>query len=200
MILAVFGSDEQWVEFKKDSCNADLVRLYSLTNIPMTIEAVFIIADDVMVDFDTITIPVFINSVSNPLKELNAPVNVLRINGWRGFLERPNWEIAGTINNKVVTILAALNKDFTKVADEAGFIAARVLAMIINEAWFALGEKISTKAEIDIAMKLGTNYPYGPFEWSELIGEKNIFTLLKKLSSKDKRYLPAPLLVEKMSK
>jgi 3-hydroxybutyryl-CoA dehydrogenase len=33
-------------------------------------------------------------------------------------------------------------------------------------------DEISTKAEIDIAMKLGTNYPYGPFEWSEKSGWK----------------------------
>jgi 3-hydroxyacyl-CoA dehydrogenase len=44
--------------------------------------------------------------------------------------------------------------------------------MIINEAYFALEDNVSTKAETDIAMKLGTNYPYGPFEWGQLIGLK----------------------------
>ncbi len=44
------------------------------------------------------------------------------------------------------------------------------MAMIINEAWHALAEEVSTKNEIDTAMKLGTNYPYGPFEWAEKIG------------------------------
>ncbi len=199
MTIAIFGSDEHWEELKKDSCDADFVRLYSLSDISIKIDAVFIITEDAAKDFSFITIPVFINSVCHTLKDLNAPENVLRINGWRSFLARPNWEIAGTVNNKVVTILKALDKDFTNVADETGFIAARVLAMIINEAWFALGENISTKAEIDTAMKLGTNYPYGPFKWGELIGEKNIFTLLKKMSTKDRRYLPAPLLAEKIS-
>jgi 3-hydroxybutyryl-CoA dehydrogenase len=58
-----------------------------------------------------------------------------------------------------------------------------------------LGDEVSTKAAIDIAMKLGTNYPYGPFEWAEKIGLKNIFSLLQKLSLQDKRYQPAPALV-----
>jgi 3-hydroxybutyryl-CoA dehydrogenase len=69
-----------------------------------------------------------------------------------------------------------------------------VLAMIINEAWFTLGENVSTKQEIDTAMKLGTNYPYGPFEWCNKIGIKNIYSLLKKLSENNARYKPAPLL------
>ena len=66
--------------------------------------------------------------------------------------------------------------------------------MIINEAFFAMEENISTENEIDIAMKLGTNYPYGPFEWCDLIGADNILALLEKLSIQDKRYLPAGLL------
>ena len=40
----------------------------------------------------------------------------------------------------------------------------------------------STKEEIDIAMKLGTGYPFGPFEWGEMIGLSRIAELLKKLS------------------
>jgi 3-hydroxybutyryl-CoA dehydrogenase len=46
-------------------------------------------------------------------------------------------------------------------------------------------------------MKLGTNYPYGPFEWSEKIGLFNIVSLLQKLSKKDKRYTISSLLIHK---
>jgi 3-hydroxybutyryl-CoA dehydrogenase len=66
--------------------------------------------------------------------------------------------------------------------------------MIINEAYFALDDAVSSKAEIDIAMKLGTNYPWGPFEWAEKIGLNNIYLLLQKLSLTNKRYQPAPTL------
>ena len=38
-------------------------------------------------------------------------------------------------------------------ADTCGMIGPRVVAMVINEAYFALAENISTSAEIDIAMK-----------------------------------------------
>ena len=63
--------------------------------------------------------------------------------------------------------------------------------MIVNEAYFALEQQVSSKEEIDIAMKTGTNYPYGPFEWGKLIGIKNIYALLMELSRLDKRYQPS---------
>ena len=196
MILAVFGNDEQWNEIKKDITAIEWLRLNSLNDITKDVDAIFIIEEDAIADYN-LTNLYFINSVSRTLKELNAPENVLRINGWHGFLSRSNWEIAGAVNEKVIGIISALNKQFTQVPDEPGFIAARVLAMIINEAWFALEEKISTMAEIDTAMKLGTNYPYGPFEWSEKIGLKNILFLLQKLSETNKRYTISSLLVQK---
>ena len=71
-------------------------------------------------------------------------------------------------------ILSLLNRKPEWVPDVKGFISSRIVSMIINEAYFALEENVSTKEEIDIAMKLGTNYPYGPFEWSKKIGLKNI--------------------------
>ena len=60
--------------------------------------------------------------------------------------------------------------------------------------FFTLDEKVSSKKEIDIAMKLGTNYPYGPFEWCEKTGLNNIYELLTKLSITHPRYEPAALL------
>ena len=55
-------------------------------------------------------------------------------------------------------------------------------------------KKVSSKEEIDIAMKLGTNYPYGPFEWSQKIGLKNIYNLLRILEKEESRYKAADLL------
>jgi 3-hydroxybutyryl-CoA dehydrogenase len=72
--------------------------------------------------------------------------------------------------------------------------------MIINEAYLALGEGVSTPEEIDTAMKLGTNYPFGPIEWGSHIGLQNVVTLLHKLSVVQPRYTPADLLVQKTDK
>ncbi|RYG08652.1 MAG: 3-hydroxybutyryl-CoA dehydrogenase, partial [Chitinophagaceae bacterium] len=63
---------------------------------------------------------------------------------------------------------------------------------IINEAWYALGDGVSTESEIDTAMKLGTNYPYGPFEWGHIIGMKNVYDLLQQMAVEHAKYTPAP--------
>lgn len=138
--------------------------------------------------------PVFINKVIETLFESVYDKNVSRINAWPGFLERPLWEVASRDDNKNKNIFAALNRKVIFVKDEPGFVSARVISMIINEAFFAFGEKISTVEEIDMAMKLGTNYPNGPFEWAEKIGVENIYLLLQKLAEKEPRYQPAPAL------
>lgn len=66
----------------------------------------------------------------------------------------------------------------------------RTIAMIINEAYFALGDKLATATDIDLAMKNGVNYPLGPIEWGEKIGLHNIAQLLEELNTitRDERY------------
>jgi hypothetical protein len=66
----------------------------------------------------------------------------------------------------------------------------RTIAMIINEAYFALGEKLASAENIDLAMKNGVNYPLGPIEWGEKIGLHNIAQLLEELSTitRNERY------------
>ncbi|MEP6615116.1 MAG: 3-hydroxyacyl-CoA dehydrogenase family protein [Ginsengibacter sp.] len=130
---------------------------------------------------------IFLNSVSQSLEpELSNYVS--RINGWTTFLKNEVWEIVSRDGQRVSKILNCLGWKFVFVADKPGFVSARIVAMIINEAYFALGDQVSSKAEIDTAMKLGTNYPFGPFEWSEKIGLKNIYSLLKALSDGNPRY------------
>ncbi|HUR67283.1 MAG TPA: 3-hydroxyacyl-CoA dehydrogenase family protein [Chitinophagaceae bacterium] len=137
---------------------------------------------------------VIVNAVTPSLKEL--PENFVRLNGWRSFLKRNIAEAAANDTGKAKTekIFAYFNKQIEWVPDAPGFVTARVISMIINEAYFTLEEKVSSKDEIDIAMKLGTNYPYGPFEWSKLIGLKNIDELLLKMAETNSHYSPSALL------
>ncbi|MBS1620831.1 MAG: hypothetical protein JST10_06580 [Bacteroidetes bacterium] len=139
--------------------------------------------------------PIFVNSVTTVLRKL--PDGFVRFNGWPTFLKNEIIEAAclqPATKEKSEVIFSFFNKKIEWTADQPGFISARIVSMIINEAYFACGEGISSKDEIDVAMKLGTNYPYGPFEWAGLIGTNNIFGLLKELSSEYKLYEPADLL------
>jgi len=136
--------------------------------------------------------PVIINSVVHALKDSGK--QFVRINGWPGFLKRPVVEASCNdqeTRGKAERIFSLLNRKTEWVSSEPGFVTARIVSMIINEAYFALEEGVSTKEEIDTAMKLGTNYPHGPFEWASRIGKRKIFLLLKELSSIDSRYEPA---------
>lgn len=138
--------------------------------------------------------PVIINEVIQTLSDLNLPKNFHRINAWPGFLQRQTWEVVSQDAGKIKPVIDQFNRKTIFLKDEPGLVSARVISMIINEAFYALGEDVSTKEEIDLAMKSGTNYPYGPFEWTEKIGAENILNLLEKLSQKEERYLPAPAL------
>jgi len=139
--------------------------------------------------------PVFINAVQWTGKAIGQPL--IRINAWPTLLRRPVMEVALTHPDQeavVKTVFDALQWRYQLVPDTVGMITPRVLAMIVNEAYFTFGEGVSSKEEIDIAMKLGTNYPMGPFEWSAAIGLKRIYTLLKELRRADERYAVAPAL------
>lgn len=150
-------------------------------------------------DLAGITAPVFINSVIHNLSEIKRPSNIIRVNAWPGFTEKETWEISGEVSAASDAVLKTLQKKYICVNDVPGFVSARIIAMIINEAFFARGEQVSSEPDIDTAMKLGTNYPYGPFEWGRKIGLQNIYALLKKLSAEDEKYLPAPELEKEMN-
>src|SRR2546423_13517862 len=102
--------------------------------------------------------PVIVNSVA-----VKVPGTFVRINAWPGFLERGWIEAACSseeIKKQTENFFSALQKKIEWLPDDPGFVSARVIAMIINEAYFTLEEGVSTKSEIDKAMKLGTNYPF----------------------------------------
>lgn len=144
--------------------------------------------------------PLFVNAVAWTGKVIGQ--QFIRINAWPSLLRRPIIEVALTDAKQVEavrSVLDVLQWRFQLVPDECGMITPRVLAMIVNEAYYTLGAGVSTKEEIDIAMKLGTNYPMGPFEWSRVIGLAPIGLLLKELSRTNGRYALAPVLEQELA-
>lgn len=142
---------------------------------------------------------VVINAVVDTLQGL--PSSFVRINGWPGFLSSSLLEAACSRKEekaKAEAVFILLGRQLVWLPDEPGFVTARVVGMIVNEAYLALAEGVSTKEEIDTAMKLGTNYPYGPFEWAGKIGLPQIAALLQTLGNKEARYRPAALLMQEV--
>jgi 3-hydroxybutyryl-CoA dehydrogenase len=79
-----------------------------------------------------------------------------------------------------------------------GFIFPRTIVQIINEAYFALEEKVASPEDINRAMLFGVNYPKGPFEWSQG-KEAVVVTLLDELLKQtgDPRYRASSILRDK---
>lgn len=82
------------------------------------------------------------------------------------------------------------------VKSRVGMVTPRIVFMIINEAYYTYQEGTASKADIDIGMKLGTNYPQGPFEWCTKAGLDNVYKTLTAVyqDTKEERYKMCPAL------
>ena len=81
--------------------------------------------------------------------------------------------------------LRALGADPQRVADTPGLVVARTIAMLINEAADAVQQGVCTPEGADAAMKLGVNYPAGPFEW---LARWDVGAVLGVLEALDRSY------------
>jgi 3-hydroxybutyryl-CoA dehydrogenase len=154
--------------------------------------------------------PVFLNSVKSTLQHLTsgmgAPADLqdVRFFGFNGlptFVDRQVLEVTVVREgdrNELEGICKELGTAYEIVADRPGMVTARVICMIINEAWCTIGDGTALPAAIDVAMKLGTNYPRGPVEWGRMIGLRNVTDVLGALyrETGDARYSICDLLAE----
>jgi 3-hydroxybutyryl-CoA dehydrogenase len=92
--------------------------------------------------------------------------------------------------------LALLGYSPRRVADTPGLIVARTISMLINEAADAVQQGVCDEAGADAAMKLGVNYPAGPFEWLSELGANRVADLLERLDlhCRGERYRVSPYL------
>ena len=83
-----------------------------------------------------------------------------------------------------------------RINDAPGLVVARTIAMLINEAADAVQQGVCTEADADAAMKLGVNYPAGPFEWLASWDAKAVLELLDRMDSyyRGERYRVSPWL------
>jgi 3-hydroxybutyryl-CoA dehydrogenase len=102
-----------------------------------------------------------------------SPRTSLRIDRRDSFVSESIREMANKISGRM-EIKNHLN-------DSQRLILARTVSMIVNEAFFMTEEGVSTEEDIDLAMKLGTNYPHGPIEFGSIIGKYLIAEFLETL-------------------
>ncbi len=80
----------------------------------------------------------------------------------------------------------------TVCRDSAGFIAQRIVAMIVNIGCSIAQSRTAAPADIDKAVTLGLNYPNGPFRFADVIGVERIHRVLSSMYRiyGDPRYRP----------
>jgi 3-hydroxybutyryl-CoA dehydrogenase len=131
--------------------------------------------------------------------------NPQRIVGFATFFplkERKLIELAGGLRtsensmSEAEELFKSLGKETVRVKDTAGLTFPRILSLIINEAARSLEEGVASADEIDVAMRLGVNYPQGPLRWADQIGLDDVLAVLEGLEREtgDDRYRPAMLL------
>jgi 3-hydroxybutyryl-CoA dehydrogenase len=88
----------------------------------------------------------------------------------------------------------SMGKHVEWVGRAPGLVLGRIVCQIVNEAHFAVAEGVATAADIDVAMRLGFNWPRGPFEWARAIGPGRVVRVLDALRREldDERYRVAP--------
>lgn len=93
-------------------------------------------------------------------------------------------------------VLQALGYTPVPVADVPGLVVARTLAMLINEAADAVHQGVCTTDGANAAMKLGVNYPAGPFDWLDRMGGNRVVAVLDALDAcyRGERYRVSPWL------
>lgn len=142
---------------------------------------------------------VFLNTVFTTLSQVldgqSTQASIVGFCGLPTFFNREILEVAIPNNlhrARLDAVAQALNLKYVVVKDQVGFVTPRVVCMIINEAFDALKSAVASREDIDLSMKLGTNYPFGPFEWSERIGLENVRKLLSsvEIATGDVRYRP----------
>lgn len=156
-------------------------------------------------------VPVFVSAVKRSLAQatfdFKQPVlcPLFGMNALPGFIHRELLETSVLRKEDIPQLDAVMNRlgwNYKTVDDRAGMITPRILCMIINEACYTLQEGTASMQDIDISMKLGTNYPFGPFEWADKIGVRNVYEVLDAIytDTRDERYKICPLLKMKYLK
>lgn len=201
MKVLIVGDHSQLAEASTKWVGHDLLHAANYTHLSEPLKSCDIvfdfIADASQIEVYTTGKPVFLNSVMTTLKKICAKSSdqglFFGFNGMPTFLDRQLLEVTllkEDQQQKLSEICHDLKTEYQLVKDTVGMVTPRIICMIINEAYCTVEEGTATREDIDLAMKTGTNYPYGPFNWGRRIGLKNVHQLLNNVlkDTGDERY------------
>ena len=97
-----------------------------------------------------------------------------------------------TMRDAAHGLLASDGVPVTVCRDSPGFIAQRIVAMIVNIGCSIAQSRTAQPADIDKAVTLGLNYPNGPLKFGDVVGVERIHRVLSNMNAiyADPRYRP----------
>jgi 3-hydroxybutyryl-CoA dehydrogenase len=98
--------------------------------------------------------------------------------------------------HSAIGLLQAAGFAVSQLQDIPGLIVMRSVAMLANEAADAVNQGVCDASAVDVAMRLGVNYPCGPLAWADAIGLAKVSTVLSHLAQTygEDRYRTSPLI------
>lgn len=100
------------------------------------------------------------------------------------------------MRNAAHALLARDGVGVSVINDSVGFVAQRMLAMIVNLAGDIVQQRIASVEDLDEGVRRGLGYPQGPLAWGDSVGAKRVLTILERMTelTGDPRYRPGPWL------
>jgi 3-hydroxybutyryl-CoA dehydrogenase len=107
----------------------------------------------------------------------------------------------GASLERLQEFVAATGRETELVGDAPGLILGRIVAQLINEAAFLIGEGNGEPEDVDAGLELGMSHPRGPVAWSRLVGLEHVVAVLDALHRElgEERYRVAPLLRRRLA-
>ncbi len=108
----------------------------------------------------------------------------------------PGLATSPDVTNAAMQFVESLGKIPAKAVDYPGFIASRILDVMLNEAVYAVMDG-NDPADVDKAMKVCLNFPMGPLELIDLAGLDILLNVMETMQKElGDKYKPAPLLTK----
>lgn len=100
------------------------------------------------------------------------------------------------IRNAAHALLTRDGVGVSVINDSVGFVAQRVMAMIVNLAGDIVQQGIASVEDLDEGVRRGLGYPKGPLAWGDSIGAQRLLTILERMTqlTGDPRYRAGPWL------
>jgi 3-hydroxybutyryl-CoA dehydrogenase len=140
--------------------------------------------------------------VDGSLAELDLGGNAVGFHALPPFEESSlvelTWSSDGAEANamRADAFFRSLGKHVERVGDAPGLVLGRIVCQLVNEAAFAVSEGVGSPEDVDVALRLGYNWPRGPLEWADTIELDHVLATLDALHEelREERYRAAPLL------